>query len=246
MSDSKVMTRPKATASAKPSAPAHTSAPQSGQKAINDLYGVITDLIRSAIISNDGLWPPVNRIIYVAKGQFGSLCLPEAGVSELVTWIEVCHDTLALLQGALKQLESYINWLSCAKPEMPPVTTVPSKRAPASIQVTGETSLYQSGFVGKNLVATATYEVENLCDAMLDSVEALDIDTDSQGPCAVLRALSMRTKALNSVCMSHVTEEELDLSHCFRKVYGRAAGDRILDGMLVAFAGNVVVMGGQS
>jgi hypothetical protein len=225
-------------------------------------YMVITDLIRSAIISNDGLWPPVNRIIYVAKGQFGSLCLPEAGVSELVTWIEVCHDTLALLQGAeamsklpkqtavlqaaLKQLESYINWLSCAKPEMPPVTTVPSKRAPASIQVTGETSLYQSGFVGKNLVATATYEVENLCDAMLDSVEALDIDTDSQGPCAVLRALSMRTKALNSVCMSHVTEEELDLSHCFRKVYGRAAGDRILDGMLVAFAGNVVVMGGQS
>lgn len=77
-----------------------------------------------------------------------------------------------------------------------------------------------------SVVYRATSDVEKLCAAILEQVNELDTSTDTDGPCALLRGLTLRVKALNSVVMSYTDGDDITLKDGFQAVYGRDVGAR--------------------
>lgn len=75
-----------------------------------------------------------------------------------------------------------------------------------------------------SVVFYATADTEKMCQAILREVDQLDVDSDTMGPCAILRALVQRVRSLNSVIMSYTDGCDITLKAGFQAVYGRDVG----------------------
>ena len=98
----------------------------------------------------------------------------------------------------------------------------------AAAPVMRNTGIQHGGKLLSDVLRAATWDAASLCDHTLELISQLDVDTDTLAPCAVIKALVLRTKEINSLMMSFHDREELDLAHVYRKVYGHVIGERAL------------------
>lgn len=97
-----------------------------------------------------------------------------------------------------------------------------------------DTNLCNGGEASRDLMVSASSEISDLADELLQQINEVDVDTDTSKPCAVMRALTMRVAALNSLTMSYFTDEDLPLHRAYSSLYGRHVGEKFLGGAIAA------------
>lgn len=92
--------------------------------------------------------------------------------------------------------------------------------------LTKDTNLAAGAGVSNRIRFECTYQIEALISEMPKLITQVDGDLDTQGPCAMLRALVSRIKALNSVLMSSINDSDtLTLRDGLRAIYGNDEDD---------------------
>lgn len=115
--------------------------------------------------------------------------------------------------------------------------TEPTDRKPLTDDaepLTGKSDMTVWGPVGHNLALEATWAIEPMCEELLTQITEADVDTDTMRPCEVMRALTMRIKALNSVLMSGLTAPDITLQEAADVIYGSPSRKYLADFLTVA------------
>lgn len=102
-----------------------------------------------------------------------------------------------------------------------------------SLMLIKDTQFSEGGPVAKQLLLTATVDIEGLCQELQNQIVDMDTDTDTMAPCLLMRAMCDRIYSLNSVLMSYASEEDgFDLRQASLGIYGRGPAERVLAAML--------------
>ena len=92
--------------------------------------------------------------------------------------------------------------------------------ARAGATLTEETLMGPGAPTALSVVFDATADIERLCDEVTEQSVCLDVDDKTAQPCLVIRVLSARIKALNSVVMSYTDGLDITVRQAYATVYG--------------------------
>jgi hypothetical protein len=130
---------------------------------------------------------------------------------------DASQDGKALLKGPIAEVRKLIEVMEADpswEPEMRAKYVTPAHMR----QVTRATYLPQGGEVATGLMCECTYEIESHATELLRLSEELG-DTHAQN---VMRALLLRTKAMNSLLMSYLSDDTVTVGDADKIINGRA------------------------
>lgn len=94
----------------------------------------------------------------------------------------------------------------------------------AHAAITGDTPMQQAGAIASAALKQGTWEMESMCNHAVELISDLDVDTDTMTACAVLKAMVLRMRDINSLLMSFHDGEDLSVDHLYRVMFGYSVG----------------------
>ncbi|MES2942628.1 MAG: hypothetical protein V4772_07145 [Pseudomonadota bacterium] len=107
----------------------------------------------------------------------------------------------------------------------PPKTANTATAVPA---ITPDTLLFKGGKVATTALSFAAGDIEHAANEILQQARIVEFE-GFNGPASLIRTLASRVLAMNSVVISHYSEDDISLKDGFRAVFGTALGDQVLN-----------------